>query len=165
MPQKDDLTTAGWGLLHHESSKCTNLFIATHSNNTVFKWAKEIMLAKQQPRPWSFSGYLTSHCCCGAVCNTVDDIFETQARLALIDCPWVRWCTVTFGTVLATCLLKGKKMQITTDIMILLALYLWGRLSKMLPLTLFHSPISFLIFERASAHRWHLVLCLLKTIK
>lgn len=35
LPTKDDLTKVGWGLLHHESSNCTNLLIAPHSYNSV----------------------------------------------------------------------------------------------------------------------------------
>lgn len=103
---KGDLPTVGWGLLHHESSNCTNLVIATCSYDTVFQ-ATDVMV--REAGSLGYSSYRTRERCCAGLSNSVDDILPAQARLASIVCPRVRWCTVTFGTVLATHLLKSKK--------------------------------------------------------
>lgn len=145
---KGDLPTVGWGLLHHESSNCTNSFIATCRYNTVFQ-ATDVMV--REAGSLGYSSYRTRECCCAGLFNSVDDIFPAQARLASIVCPRVRWCTVTFGTVLATHLLKGKKMQIACDIMVS-----WPSIFAMSPLPLlsfFHYFFLFFgVIKRASVH-------------
>lgn len=128
---KGDLPTVGWGLLHHESSNCTNLVIATCSYDTVFQ-ATDVMV--REAGSLGYSSYQTRERCCAGLSNSVDDILPAQARLASIVCPRVRWCTVTFGTVLATHLLKSKKMQIACDIMVS-----WLSIIAMSPLP----PLSF----------------------
>lgn len=146
---KGDLPTVGWGLLHHESSNCTNLVIATCSYDTVFQ-ATDVMV--REAGSLGYSSYQTRERCCAGLSNSVDDILPAQARLASIVCPRVRWCTVTFGTVLATHLLKSKKMQIACDIMVS-----WPSIiamSPLPPLSFFHYFLFYFwgVIKRASVH-------------
>lgn len=64
---------------HPSVLTCSLLPTATTLCSSV---PKRKMLSKKEAKTLEISGYLTSDCCCAAICHTVDDIFGIKARLA-----------------------------------------------------------------------------------